>query len=62
MNSIIGTTDKFEQETDIKYHPDSGMLNYLKKSNYENINHFVLLLNYEIFLLLCQQNVNFNLK
>lgn len=27
------------------------------ESNYENINHFVLLLNYEIFLLLCQQNV-----
>ena len=39
MNSIIGTTDKFEQETDIKYHPDSGMLNYLKKSNYENIKY-----------------------
>ena len=39
MKSIIGTTDKFEPENDIKYHPDSGMLNYLKKSNYENIKY-----------------------
>ena len=39
MKSIIGTTDKFEQENDIKYNPDSGMLNYLKKSNYENIKY-----------------------
>jgi putative endopeptidase len=39
MKSVIGSTGKFEQENDIKYHPDSGMLNYLKKSNYENIKY-----------------------
>jgi putative endopeptidase len=39
MKSIIGTTDKFEKENGIQYHPDSGMLNYLKKSNYENIKY-----------------------
>ena len=39
MKSIIGTSDKFEQENDIQYNPDSGMLNYLKKSNYENIKY-----------------------
>ena len=39
MESIIGSSDKFERENDIQYHPDNGMLNYLKKTNYENIKY-----------------------
>ena len=39
MESIIGSADKFEKENDIQYHPDNGMLNYLKKSKYENIKY-----------------------
>ena len=37
MESIIGSADKFEKEPEIPYHPDNGMLNYLKKANYDNI-------------------------
>jgi predicted metalloendopeptidase len=39
MEFIIGSADKFEKENDIHYHPDNGMLNYLKKSKYENIKY-----------------------
>ena len=39
MKSIVGYMDKFEAENDIRYHPDSGLLNYLKKANYENIKY-----------------------
>ena len=39
MKSIIGHSDKFEDENDIQYHPDNGMLNYLKIANYNNIKY-----------------------
>jgi len=39
MKSIIGHSDRFEDENDIQYHPDNGMLNYLKIANYNNIKY-----------------------
>ena len=39
MESIIGSADKFEKENDIQYHPDNGVLNYLKKANYDNVKY-----------------------